>query len=376
VPTGLYVPDNKWSHVAYVIAPNYLRVYVNGQFFQETVNVGPDEFDSNLLFGVDPCCGNRHFKGLIDEVAVYNRPLSQDEIRDKMHLLKVPANDSTLIAYYQFNEQTGIIKDRVGSHHAYLHNGASRVVSTGPFGGGSSTSYRTSINSPGTTSFPGTGFSISFPPASVVPMGEMVVTRINLHPDYLAVQYQSSRSYWVIDNYGTNQVFSLPDTLRLDGFGAITPQDASAPSLFKLYDREMGEDGNTWGQPSDSAQYASAGSDGNIAFYFPVSIGTLGQLDVLNSGSPDAISENKPRENFAEEVVIYPNPSANGNNIIVRTSLKEEITLRITDAAGKELYNKKFFRSAEIPSAQFSAGTYFYSVRTSNHMRNGMFVVE
>src|SRR5258706_519604 len=376
VPTGLYVPDNQWSHIAYVVAPNYIRGYVNGYFFQESVTVPPDEFDSNLLFGYDACCGERHFKGLIDEVAVYNRPLSQDEIREQMHLLKIPANDSSLIAYYQFNEQSGIVIDRVGTRHASLHNGASRVVSTGPFGGGSSTSYRTNINSTGTTSFPGTGFSVSFPPASVIPMGEVVVTRINLHPDQLPAPYIASRSYWTVDNYGANQVFSLPDTLRLDNFGAITPPDASVPSLFKLYDRGMGEDGPTWGPASDSAEFVTAGSDGVVAFYFPVSIGTFGQLVILNSGAPDAATENHPEENFEEQVVVYPNPSANGNNIIVKTSLKEEITLRITDAAGRELYNKKFFKSAEIPSAHFSGGTYFYSARSANHIRNGMFVVE
>lgn len=376
IPTGLYVPDNKWSHIALVVAPNYLRVYVNGQFFHESTTVPADEFDSNLLFGYDACCSGRHFNGLIDEVAVYNRPLSQDEIREQMHLLKVPANDSSLIAYYQFNEQSGIIVDRVGSHHANMHNGASRVVSTGPFGGGSSTSYRTNINSTGTTAFPGTGLSISFPPAAIVPMGEVVVSRLNLHPDYLPAQYIASRSYWVVDNYGTNQVFSLPDTLLLNGFGPVSALDASVPMLFKLYDREMGEDGPTWGPPNDSAQFVTAGADGDVAFYFPVSLGSFGQLVVLNSGAPDVIAESPAAENFEEEVIVYPNPSTNGNTIIVKSSLAEEITLRITDAAGRELFNKTFFRSTEIPSDKFSAGTYFYSVRTATHMRNGMFVVE
>jgi PKD repeat protein len=376
VPTGLYVPSDKWSHIAYVVSPNSLRVYVNGQYFEDNISVPPDEFDSNLLFGYDACCGERHFKGLIDEVAIYNRPLSQTEIREQMHLLKVPANDSSLIAYYQFNEPGGIIVDKVGSHHASLHNGASRVASTGPFAGGSSTSYRTNINSTGTTSFPGTGFSVSFSPAAVIPMGEVVVSRLNLHPDYLPTQNTASRSYWVVDNYGTNQIFSLPDSLKLDGFGTITPQDASVPSLFKLYDREMGEDGATWGQVSDSAELVTSGTDGNVSFYFPVSIGSFGQMVILNSGSPDALTENKPEENFEGDVILYPNPSANGNNIIIKTSLKEEITVRISDAEGRELFNKTFSKSAEIPSEKFSAGTYFYSVRSAHHIHNGVFVIE
>ena len=376
VPTGLYVPDNKWSHIAFVVAPTYVRVYVNGYYYEQSFNVPPDEFDSELAFGWDACCGNRHFKGMMDEIAVYNRPLSQDEIRDQMHLLKVPANDTSLIAYYQFNEPGGIVIDRVGTRHAYLHNGASRVASTGPFGGGTSTSYRTNINSTGTTSFPGTGFSVSFPPASVIPMGEVVVSRLNLLPDQLPGPFISSRSYWVIDNYGTNQVFSLPDTLRLDDFGIITPLHAASPSLFKLYDREMGEDGATWGPANDSATYVVPGADGDVAFYFPVSIGSFGQLVVLNHNDSIPVSVFEPKENFDSEVVLYPNPSSSGNSIIVKTSLAEEITLRITDVAGKELYNQKFFKSLAIHPGKFAAGTYFYSARSATRIHNGMFVVE
>jgi hypothetical protein len=38
---------------------------------------------------------------------------------------------------------------------------------------------------------------------------------------------------------------------------------------------------------------------------------------------------------------------------LLKHRLKEEVTLRITDVEGKELYNKKFFSSTEIPAKQF-----------------------
>ena len=34
----------------------------------------------NLKFGWDECCGARYFKGIIDEVMIYDRTLSADEI--------------------------------------------------------------------------------------------------------------------------------------------------------------------------------------------------------------------------------------------------------------------------------------------------------
>ncbi|MBK5283928.1 MAG: T9SS type A sorting domain-containing protein, partial [Bacteroidia bacterium] len=373
VPTGLYVPADKWSHVAFVVAPTYLRVYVNGIFFQETVSVPADQFDASLLFGNDPCCGNRHFNGMIDEVAIYNRPLSQDEIRELMHLTKIPANDASLIAYYQFNEQSGIITDRVGTRHATLNNGASRVPSTGPFGGG--TSYRTNITSTGTTAFPGTGLDITFSPFAVIPNGEVVVSRINLNPDVLPLQVTPSRSYWIADNYGANTVLSLPDTVHFNGFGNITPADAANPDYFKLYERESNDDGATW-TLIDSANACTSGADGNVVYHTPVSTLVLGQYVILNWGGPASVPQIPSQENFAQPVVVYPNPSVQGGSIMLKTSLKEEVTVLIYDAIGNELVKRKFSGSVEIPSTGFSAGTYSYSVRSANHIQNGMFVVE
>ena len=374
VPTGLYVPDNKWSHVAFVVAPNYIRVYVNGIFFQESFNVPNDEFDASLLFGHDACCSGRHFNGLIDEVAVYDRPLSQNEIREQMHLTKVPAADTSLIAYYQFNEQSGIITDRVGTRHASLNNGASRVTSTGPFGAG--VSFRTGITAPGTTTFAGTGFSIMFPSPSVIPNGEVVVSRINQLPDTIPALFNSSRSYWIADNYGTNSVFSLPDSVFFNGFGNISPAAAAMPSRFKLYYRDSNGDSATWSQAIDSANNVTAGTDGNVEFYPPVSILTFGQFIILNHS--DSITVDVPHmpENFSGDVVLYPNPASQNGSIIIRTSLSEEMQIFIYDAMGKEVLKKKFSGSTEISSTDFSAGIYSWSVRSGKRMMNGTFVVE
>ena len=374
VPTGLYVPDGMWSHVAYVVTPTSATVYVNGIGFTENATFPPDEFESNLLFGLDPCCGNRHFTGLIDEVAVYNRSLSQNEIRELMHLTKVPASDTSLIAYYQFNEQSGIILDRVGTHHAQLNNGASRITSTGPFGAG--TSYRTNISSAGTTSFPGTGFDINFSSLAVIPNGEVVVSRINQYPDQRPVPFIASRSYWIADNYGANTVFSFPDSVHFNGFGNITTADALSPGRFRLYYRQSNDDGPTWTPAIDSADAATAGSDGNLSFYPPVNTITFGQYIIHNHDLPDAVNEPKPSENFAGDVIVYPNPSSQNSSIVVKSQLKEECTLFVYNALGSEVLKKKFSGLTEISSAKLSSGTYSYSVRSSINISNGVLVIE
>ena len=34
----------------------------------------------NFVFGKDDCCGARFYKGLLDEIMMFDRPLSKDEI--------------------------------------------------------------------------------------------------------------------------------------------------------------------------------------------------------------------------------------------------------------------------------------------------------
>ncbi len=84
ISTGLLVPTNQWSFFALVIAPNGAIIYLgtNGVLRSSTdVTILPNEaFDAPLLLGYDVVSGSRLFKGGIDEVALYNRSLSQAQI--------------------------------------------------------------------------------------------------------------------------------------------------------------------------------------------------------------------------------------------------------------------------------------------------------
>src|SRR5207249_3382343 len=83
---GTSIPLGEWVHVAATYDTNVVRLYFNGaQDGSETV--GPDRFiDSSvtdlLLGGVFTSGGIRqNFAGLLDEVTLYNRALSQSEIQ-------------------------------------------------------------------------------------------------------------------------------------------------------------------------------------------------------------------------------------------------------------------------------------------------------
>ncbi len=84
------VPAGEWSFIAATYDGQRLRLYVNGQEVQSLEhhgNMAPVFPDSFLIIGsedgrthCDGCDGRRYFRGLIDEVSVYDRALSAEEI--------------------------------------------------------------------------------------------------------------------------------------------------------------------------------------------------------------------------------------------------------------------------------------------------------
>jgi hypothetical protein len=84
--SGLAVPVGEWSFAAVVIEPTRATVYLynaSGQLAAaHTVPHAVQLFDGTTYIGTDPAYadGTRNFNGIIDEVSVWNRALSGDQI--------------------------------------------------------------------------------------------------------------------------------------------------------------------------------------------------------------------------------------------------------------------------------------------------------
>ena len=79
------IPENKWALVAIAIEPAKATSYIyhrdSGKLDAEVNDIDHiEQTVVNLKFGWDECCGARYFKGLIDEVMIYDRTLNADEI--------------------------------------------------------------------------------------------------------------------------------------------------------------------------------------------------------------------------------------------------------------------------------------------------------
>ena len=83
--SDLQTPDGSWAMVAYVVEPSKTTLYLHDgttlHLESNTASYGPEEFDGTIYLGWDENFpGNRNFKGLIDEVQIFDFALSASQI--------------------------------------------------------------------------------------------------------------------------------------------------------------------------------------------------------------------------------------------------------------------------------------------------------
>ena len=275
--SGLYADTNEWAHVAMVVTPSSVTLYLNGVSSTHNTSIQPVDIQS-LKIGSYQGWTSRNFNGEIDEVCLWNRSLSQNEIRELRHLTRTgPVSyDADLEVYYQFNLPSSTsVMDRIGFRHASLAGDAEKVISTAPVGGG--VSDRITANTSGTFNWNSSSTQIDFGNTSA--NGEIVVSRLNVLPDSLPNSNPTTGHYWIINNYGNNSTFSSLDHLRLK-----TPvgQPFGNPSDAKLWVRSQNEHVNNWTSTCGAANfdngyydYSNACSINNMSQFFIQSVDSL-----------------------------------------------------------------------------------------------------
>jgi hypothetical protein len=74
---------DRWSFISATYDGSYVRLFVGGIQVLETPRTGNlDPNTENLFIGIHPVLTAGRFNGLIDEVRIYSRALSQTEISD------------------------------------------------------------------------------------------------------------------------------------------------------------------------------------------------------------------------------------------------------------------------------------------------------
>ncbi len=372
--SDLLVAPDEWSHIALSVTPEGATMYLNGVASHRTASHTPMDFSTDIArLGQDRGFGaGRNFKGQIDEFRIYNRALSQEEIRETLHLTR-PANDSGLLLYYQFNEhENRPIYDRVGLNDGSLAQGSKRAVSTGPFGGGHS--YRVTAPTGSNIEFPSADISVSFPTAWNE--GELVATRISNPPDSLPEGMAGTSShYWIVRSWEQAASFPSLDSLAFWNVGAIGSDDAATPSQLKLFRRDANEHQNVWGPPAAQGKSADVAT-GTITF--GAEIMEFGQFVIGTVGS-STLSVESPNRSVEQTSLIalrtYPNPVTSQLHILYRsTSIEHTTEVHLYDGLGREVWQSSITIEPDITHgftvdmADLPAGTYFIQVGTQKQL--------
>lgn len=296
--SGLEVPANQWSYVAMVVQPGSVTLYVNG--IAATHSTGVESvLLGNVRIGNYQGWDGRTFKGEIDEMCLWNRALTIDEIRLLRHVVKDPAADNTIKAYYQFdaNIHSGFVVDKAGGKDGILNAGAAIVPSNAPVGKG--TSEIKTITTNGLTTFNNGGdMAINF--SGTNPNGKVVATHLITLPDTVLDGRLPAGGHYIINNYGSNQVITVPVSINFKKAGSISQQMDNDLS-YVLYKRASNATGMVWTHVPAGTVDKTSGLEGEVTFSSLTGLTSFSQFllmrDDVMKGVPDIVIANEENAN-------------------------------------------------------------------------------
>jgi hypothetical protein len=134
---------NKWVHLAAVIKDSLAKVYLDGELVGTNV-LGSTyglEKNSPLTLGRDDAGGVEFFDGKLDDIRIYNRAVSDQEISSIYNTLDytIDSNTLDLIAYYPFdgnlNDFSGNLNHGTAFGGTYVNDRLSRNLKAYSFNG-------------------------------------------------------------------------------------------------------------------------------------------------------------------------------------------------------------------------------------------------
>lgn len=364
--SGLIAPANEWSHVAMVSNGTNVKIYLNGKESINNTALASEVFNKINLGRYGNGRSDRYTNLEMDEVCIWNRPLTRDEIRQWRHLTKSDAGDpilTGLVAYYQFNEELGNISINKTPNSQVINyrgtSGSSHNPSSAPVFGG--VSEKQVVSSSGLKDFSATGLSMTFP-SGTNPNGEVWVFRGTVNPDQLPDSNSSFNSYFIVNNYGLNATFAPLDAISFTGNSAYINTLASN---YNLYKRESNAFGNTWGSVLDTGDAISgSGSNTKVTFSTGLNITSFGQF-VLSNNIPLSLEEVKNKQ--SKKPILYPNPLKANHPLKVELSENWiNSTMVVYDILGNKLTNTILTKSTNEVLLNLPSGTYFLLIFNQN----------
>jgi photosystem II stability/assembly factor-like uncharacterized protein/PKD repeat protein len=366
--SGLYVPADEWSHVALVVKEDGVTVYLNGASATHAFSPEPVDLSNTPLFlGSYRGWVQRGFKGLMDEVRIYDRALSTTEIRLNRHLTARPEQEEGLVGYYQFNEAEGVVLNKAGVHHAFLTGAAARTVSLVPAGGGQSVQQQ--VQSAGAYTFEATGLTLSMP-LGLPAASTVVASRLNTPPALLAGETVLPDSgYWIVNTYGGSGLQEAEPMILLSGI-TLPDEAPGQPGAFELATRTANAATDSW-SASGMATEVDTGS-GALVFSLDGAWaeGDGRQLQIIQG---DLTST--PVWMATQPALLYPNPLRKGQPLHVVAQMQTGGQLSLYNAQGQLVHQQSLNSGSGSAHLDLPAGTYTYRLTGTRKMYAGQLII-
>ena len=124
---------NNWHHIAIVITESSRTCYVDGNKTTESVAIPAYDFSAgHMWIGRDSANAsndNRAFKGLIDEVRIWNVARTEDELEANKYLT-LTGSEPGLIGYWNFNDSAKVATDLSSTKNDGIITGGTYVRAT------------------------------------------------------------------------------------------------------------------------------------------------------------------------------------------------------------------------------------------------------
>lgn len=106
VTSSYYLRDDQWHHVAVTFKNNALKLYLDGELVKTSILNNLNTTGSSFLIGASQRnVIDELFEGDIDEVRVWNRALSENELKNsKSCEVANPISQDGLVSYFKFNQ--------------------------------------------------------------------------------------------------------------------------------------------------------------------------------------------------------------------------------------------------------------------------------
>jgi hypothetical protein len=340
--SGLTCDSTQWNFVVLTYSPSEVDIYLNGisaKYFSDNMPA-LDLSQSSFFVNADILGQGGKLNAYVDEIKFYDYTLSQDEVREKMHLIQNnPDSEPGLLKYYQFNKYNQLaesVYDVIGGYKTDVPE-SNIMTSTAPVSTGT-VNRILDVNSGGRYIFKDAGVELFLPDNGTYPDGDVVAFHLNGNPDQNPDNQSIVPGYFIINSYG-NDTFTRPDSIKFGNLQISIPN--YKPGNFVLFNRPSGAYGNTWNNKLDSATIFNYNhNNSELAWASCENLTSFGQFAIVNKDEVQSgVSKEQPYQTDNNVISdVFPNPSQEWCSVNIKSKIAQTVAISISDLDGRNVY--------------------------------------